>query len=127
MFQNEWIPNTTYENKVVYRHPHLEEIRIITQGVKSIASPFKTINTKEDETITIRLKYIKGIQQQNNFTNKILGTISSKLYRIEKNTPKTNEIEKGQPLLKPIDCKKSIRLGSNKNNDDLVQILTNKL
>ena len=94
MFQNEWIPNTTYENKVVYTHPHLEEIRIITQGVKIIASPFKTINTKEDGTRTIRLEDIKGIQQQNNFTNQILGTNSSKLYRIEKNTSKTNEIEK---------------------------------
>ena len=110
MFQNEWIPNTTSEKKVVSTHPLLEEIKIIAQGVEIIASPFKTVNTKEDETRTIRLKDIKRIQQQNNFTNQILGTISSQLDRIEKHTPKIKEIEKGQPLFKPTDCKKSLRL-----------------
>ena len=95
MFQKECIPNTTSEKKVVSTHPPLEEIKIIVQGVEIIASPFKTVNIKEDETRTIRLKDIKGIQQQNNFTNQILGTISSQLDRIEKNTPKIKEIEKG--------------------------------
>ena len=71
MFQKEWIPNTTSENKVVSTHPPLEEIRIMAQGVEIIASLFKTINTKEDETRSIRLRDIKGIQQQNNYTNKI--------------------------------------------------------
>ena len=127
MFKKEWIPNTTFEKKVVSTHPPLEEIRIMTQGVEIIASPFKTINTKEDETRTIRLKDIKGIQQQNNFTNQMLGTISSHLDRIEKNTPKTKEIEKEKPLFKPSDCKKSLRLRGNKNNDNLIKILTKKL
>ena len=63
MFQKEWISNTTSEKKVVSTHPHLEEIKIIAQRVEIIASPFKTINTKEDETRTVRLKDIKGIQQ----------------------------------------------------------------
>ena len=99
MFKKEWIPNTTSEKKVVYTHPLLEEIRIMAQGVEIIASPFKTINTKEDETRSIKLRDIKGIQQQNNFTNQILGTISSQLDRIEKNTPKPKEKEK--PLFKP--------------------------
>ena len=53
MFQKEWIPNTTSEKKVVSTHPPLEEIKIIAQGVEIIASLFKTINTKEDETRTI--------------------------------------------------------------------------
>ena len=127
MFQKEWIPNTTFEKKVVSTHLPLEEIKIILQGLEIIASPFKTINTKEDETRTIRLKDIKEIQQQNNFTNQILGTISSQLDRIEKNTHKIKEIEKGQPFFKSSDCKKSLRLGGNKNNDDLVKILTQKL
>ena len=130
MFQKEWIPNTTFGKKVVSTHPPLEEIRITAQGVEIIASPFKTINTKEDETRSIRLRDIKGIQQQNNFTNQMLGTISSQLNRIEKiipnNTPKTKEIEKEKekPLFQP---SKSLRLGGNKNNDDLVKILTQKL
>ena len=72
MFQKEWILNTTSEKKVVSIHPPLEEIKIIAQEVEIIASPFKTVNIKEDETRTIRLKDIKGIQQQNNFTNQIL-------------------------------------------------------
>ena len=110
MFQKEWIPNTTSEKKIVSTHPPLEEIRIMAQGVEIIASPFKTIKTKEDETRAVRIKDIKGIQQQNNFTNQILGTISSQLDRIEKNTPKIKEIEKEKPLLKPKDCKKSLRL-----------------
>ena len=88
MFPKEWIPNTTSEKKVVSTHPPLEEIKIMAQGVEIIASPFKTINTKEDGTRSIRLRDIKGILQQNNFTNQILGTISSPLDRIEKNTPK---------------------------------------
>ena len=127
MFQKEWIPNTTSKKKVVSTHPPLEEIKIIAQGVEIIASHFKTINTKEDEARSIRLKDIKGIQRQNNFTNQILGTISSQLDRIEKNTPKLKEIEKEKPLFKPSDCKKSLRLGGNKNNDDLVKILNKKL
>ena len=129
MFQKEWIPNTTSEKKEVSTHPPLEEIKIMTQGVEIIASPFKTINTKEDETRSIRLRDIKGIQQQNNFTNQILGTISSQLDRIEKTTPKMKENEKEKakhknPLFKP---SKSLGLGGNKNNDDLIKILTQKL
>ena len=88
MFQKEWIPNTTSERKVVSTHPSLEEIKIKAQGVEIIASPFKTIN--EDESRSIKLRDIKGIQQQNNFTNQILGTISSQLNRIEKNIPNNN-------------------------------------
>ena len=130
MFQKEWIPNTTSEKKVVSTHPRLEEIRIMAQGVEIITSPFKTINMKEDETRSIRLRDIKGIQQQNNLTNQILGRISSQLNRIEKiilsNTTKTKEIEKEKekPLFQP---SKSLRLGGNQNNDDLVKILTQKL
>ena len=86
MFQKDW--DTTYEKKVISTHPPLEEIKIIAQGLEVIASPFKTLNPKEDETRTTRLKDIKGLQQQNNFTNQILGTISSQLDRTEKNTPK---------------------------------------
>ena len=110
MFQKEWIPNTTSERKVVSTHPTLEEIKTTAQGVEIIASPFKTINPKEDETRAIRVKDIRGIQQQNNFTNQILGIISSQLNRIQENIPnnslktKEREKEKENPyfsLLKP--------------------------
>ena len=98
MFQKEWIPNTTSEKKIVSTHPPLEEIKIKAQSVEIIVSPFKTINEKEDEIRNIKLRDIKRIQQQNNFTNQILGTISSQLNRIEKNipnnTPKIKEVEK---------------------------------
>ena len=63
MFQKEWIPNTTSKRKVVSTHHPLEEIRIMAQGVEIIASSFKTINPKEDETRAIRVKDIRGIQQ----------------------------------------------------------------
>ena len=49
MFQKEWIPNTTYEKKIVSTHPPLEEIKIKAQGVEIIVSPFKNISLKEDE------------------------------------------------------------------------------
>ena len=117
MFQKDW--NTTTERKVVSTHTHLEEITIIVQGTEVIASPFKKINPKEDENRNSNLKDIKRIQQQNNFTNKILGTISSQLDRIEKNFPKSNELTEYE---KPILAKK---LG-NKNND-LIKILAKKL
>ena len=83
MFQKEWKPNTTSENKIVSTHPPLEEIKIKAQGVEIIASPFKHISSNEDENRNTKLKDIKGIQQQNNFTNQMLGTISSQLNRIE--------------------------------------------
>ena len=83
MFQKEWKPNTTSENKIVSTHPPLEEIKIKAQGVEIIASPFKHISSNEDKNRNTKLKDIKGIQQQNNFTNQMLGTISSQLNRIE--------------------------------------------
>ena len=87
MFQRDW--NTTTEKKVVSTHPPLEEIKITIQGTEVIVSPFKRTNPKEDKIRYSNLKDIKGLQQQNNFTNKILGTISPQLDRIEKNLPKS--------------------------------------
>ena len=131
MFQKEWKSNTISEKKIVSTHPHLEEIKIKTQGVEIIASPFKHITSNEDENRGTKLKDIKGIQQQNNFTNQILGTISTQLNRIEgksKNYKLENENEKEtkqeNPLFKPI---KPLNLGGNRNNDDLIKILTQKL
>ena len=62
----------------------------------------------------------------------MLGTISSQLNRIEgklftNNYEPENEKEKTKlenPLFKPM---KPLKLGGNKNNDDLVKILTQKL
>ena len=99
MFQKDW--NTTTEKKVVSTHPPLEEIKILAQGTEIIASPFKRINPKEDENRYSNLKDIKGLEQQNNFTNKILGTISSQLDRIEKNIPKSKETENENLYSKP--------------------------
>ena len=131
MFRKEWIPNTASEKKIVSTHPPFEEIKIIAQGVEIIASPFKTMKTQEEETRSARLKDIRGIQQQNNFTNQILGTIASQLNRIEKTIPNNNLKENGKekvktenPLFKPT---KPLKLRGNKNNDDLVKILTQKL
>ena len=132
MFQKEWIPSTTSDKKIVSTHPPLEEIKIKAKGVEIIASPFKNINSKEDENRMIKLKDIKGIQQQNNFTNQILGTISSQLNRIEgksftnKYKPE-NEKEKTKaenPLFKPM---KPLKLGGNKNNDDLIKKFNSKI
>ena len=132
MFQKGWKSNTTSEKKVVSTHPPLEEIKIKAQGVEIIASPFKHINSNEDENRGTKLKDIKGIQQQNNFTNQMLGTTSSQLNRIEgksftnkyKNENEEKEIKQENPLFKPI---KPLKLGSNRNNDDLIKNLTQKL
>ena len=86
MFQKEWKSNATFEKKIVSTHPPLEEIKIKAQGVESIASPFRHISSNEDENRGTKLKDIKGIQQQNNFTNQMLGTISCQLNRIEGKT-----------------------------------------
>ena len=59
MFQKDW--NTTSEKKVISTHPLLEEIKIIVQGTKIIASPFKKPNPKEDKNRYLNLKDIKGI------------------------------------------------------------------
>ena len=132
MFQKEWKSNTTTEKKIVSTYPPLEEIKIKAQGVEIIASPFKNISSNEDENRMTKLKDIKGIQQQNNFTNQMLGTISTQLnrieskyftkkYKTEKETEK--EIKQENPLFKSI---KPRKLGGNRN-DDLIKILTQKL
>ena len=135
MFQKEWKSNTTSEKKIVSTHPHLEEIKIKAQGVEIIASPFKHISSNEDEKRMTKLKDIKGIKQQNNYTNQILGTISTQMNRIEgklssriNKTEDKNDNEKDKkienPLFKPI---KPLKLGGSKNNDDLIKHLTQKL
>ena len=83
MFQKEWKSNATSEKKIVSTHPPLEEIKIKAQGIEIIPSLFKHISSNEDENRGTKLKDIKGIQQQNNFTNQMLETISSQLNRIE--------------------------------------------
>ena len=103
----------------------MEEIKITVQGTEVIASPFKKTNPKEDEIRYSNLKDIKGLQQQNNFTNQILGTIYSQLDRIEKNIPKSKETEKEKLLFRTPEYNKPIKLG-NKNND-LIKVLTQKL
>ena len=133
MFQKEWKSNTISEKKIVSTHPPLEEIKIKAQGVEIIASPFKT-TSNEDENRMTKLKDIRSIQQQNNFSNRILGTISTQLNRIESkcftkdNKPEKEKEEekekKENPLFKPI---KPLKLGGNKNNDELIKILTQKL
>ena len=123
MFQKDW--KTITEKKVVSTHPLLEEIKIMVQGSEVIASPFKKPNPKEDEIRYSNLKDIKGLQQQNNFTNKILGTISSQVDRIEKNIPKSKETEKEKPLFRTPEYNKPIKLG-NKNNN-LIKALAQKL
>ena len=112
MFNKEWKSNTTSDKKIVSTHPPLEEIKIKAQGIEIIVSPFKHISSNEDENRVTKLKDIKGIQQQNNFTNQMLGTISTQLNRIEgksfTNKYKTEtekdkeEIKHDNPLLKPI-------------------------
>ena len=132
MFQKEWKSNTTSEKNIVSTHPPLEEIKIKAQGVEIIASPFKHISSNEDENRGTKLKDIKGIQQQNNFTNQMLGTISSQLNRMEgksfsnkyKTEKEEKEIKQENPLFKP---SKPLILGGNRNNEDLIKILTQKL
>ena len=110
----------------------MEEIKIKAQGVEIVASPFKHISSNEDENKMTKLKDIKGIQQQNNFTNQILGTISTQLNRMEskyftknyKPEKEEKEIKNENPLFKPI---KPLKLGGNKSNDELIKILTQKL
>ena len=110
----------------------MEEIKIKAQGVEIIASPFKHISSNEDENRGTKLKDIKGIQQQNNFTNQMLGTISSQLNRMEgksfsnkyKTEKEEKEIKQENPLFKP---SKPLKLGGNRNNEDLIKILTQKL
>ena len=132
MFQKEWKSNISSDKKIVSTHPPLEEIKIKAQGVEIVASPFKHISSNEDENRMTKLKDIKGIQQQNNFTNQILGTISTQLNRMEskyftknyKPEKEEKEIKNENPLFKPI---KPLKLGGNKSNDELIKILTQKL
>ena len=100
MLQKDW--STISEKKVISTHHPLEEITIKVQNSEIIVSPFKKINPKEYENINANLKDVKSLQQQNNFTNQILGTIASQMDRIEKNFPKSiTRVEYENPLFKP--------------------------
>ena len=83
MFQKGQVWKTTSNKTIVSNHPPLEEITIIAQNTEIIVSPFKTLNPKDIEGRTVTLKDCKNLQQQTNFTNQILGTLSSQLDRIE--------------------------------------------
>ena len=83
MFQKGQVWKTTSNKTIVSNHSPLKEVTITAQNVDIIASPFKTLNLKDDEGRTVTLKDCKNLQQQNNFTNQILGTLSSQLDRIE--------------------------------------------
>ena len=97
MFQKDW--TTTSEKKVVSTHPLL----VIIKVQNLIASPFKKINAKDDENRNANLKDIKGLQQQHNFTNQILGTIATQMDRFEKNMPKVlpAKPDYDKPFFKP--------------------------
>ena len=73
----------TASKTIVANHPPLEEVTITAQNMEVIASPFKIINPKDDERRSVTVKDCKNLQQQNNFTNQILGTLSSQMDRIE--------------------------------------------
>ena len=106
-----------------------------------IASPFKIINPKDDERRTVTLKDCKNLQQQNNFTNQILGIISSQLDRIEDKleepqpqisrqiiTPHflDRNLDKNCPIFKPVEVGNHKLKFSNDLND-LMQTLTDEI
>ena len=123
---------------IVSNHPPLEEITITAQNTEIIASSFKTINSKDIERHITTLKDYKSLQQQNNFTNQILGTLSSQLDRIEDKleTPQiTSQIvtpqfldrnlDKNRPIFKSTEVvNKTLKLS---NNDDLIKYLTKRI
>ena len=125
LFQNDW--NTTSEKKVVSTHPPLEEVIIKVQNSKVIASLFKKINFKEDESRNANLKDIKSFQQQNNFTNQILCTIATQMDRFEKNMPKTLKSDYDKPFFKPLEIVKPLKFVNNNKNEELYKILAKKL
>ena len=140
MFQKGQTWKTTSNKTVISNHPPLEEITIIAQNIEIIASPFKTINSKENEGRTATLKDCKSLQQQNNYTNQILGTLSSQLDRIEDklDTPPINSqitmpqflnknLNKNRPIFKPTEVgKETIKL-SNSSIEELIKCLTKRI
>ena len=126
MFQKDW--NTTSEKKVISTHPPLKEAIIKVQNSKVITSPFKKINFKENESRNANLKDIKSLQQQNNFTNQILGTIATQMDRSGKNMCRTLQIKLNydKPFFKPPEIVKPIKFGNYNKNEELYKILAKK-
>ena len=127
MFQKDW--NTTFKKKNVSIHPPLKEVIIKVQNSEVIASPFKKMNFKEYESRNANLKYIKSLQQQNNFTNQILSTIAAQMDRLEKNMCRTLQMKSyyDKPFFKPPKIVKPIKFGNNNKNEELYKILSKKL
>ena len=96
------------------------------------------MNPKDTKGRTVTLKDCKNLQQQNNFTNQILGTLSSQLDRIEDKleTPHISRqivtphfldksLDKNRPIFKPAEVgNKTLKLS---NNDDLIKTLTKRI
>ena len=120
---------------IVSTHPPLEETIIKAQNTEIIASPYKKTNPKDDESRNANLKDIKSLQQQNNFTNHILGTISSPMDRLERTIalPQTKKIgsisysDYDSPLFKPRELTKPLKFGNQNKNSELIKILTKKI
>ena len=129
---------TTSNKTIVSNHPPLEEITITAQNTEIITFPFKTLNPKDTKGRTITLKDCKNLQQQNNFTNQILGTLSSQLDRIEDKleTPHISHqivtphfldksLDKNRLIFKLAEVRnKTLKLS---NNDDLIKTRTKRI
>ena len=138
MFKKGQVWKTTSNKTIVSNHPPLEEITIRAQNTEIIVSPFKTIGLKDTGWQTATLKDCKNLQQQNNFTNQILGTLSSQLDRIEDKletpqipsqivTPQflNRNLDKNHPIFKPTKVRKeTLKLS---NNDDFIKCLTKRI
>ena len=99
---------------------------------------FKKIDSKEIEGRTATLKDYKSLQQQNNFTNQILSTLSSQVDRIEDKveTPQIvsqivtpqfldRNLDKNHSIFKPAEVGNKILKLS--NSDDLIKCLTKRI
>ena len=139
MFQKGQVWKTTSNKTIVSNHSPLKEVTITAQNVDIIASPFKTLNLKDDEGRTVTLKDCKNLQQQNNFTNQILRTLSSQLDKIEDKLEDyqisrqivahflDRNLDKNRQIFKPAEVGNQTLKLSNNNNNDLIQILTKKI
>ena len=109
--QRSW--KTTRRGEVYSKHPPLEEVEFDNYyGEKVKASPFKTI-PEGLEKGNPTLKDIKNIQHQNNYSNKILSTISTQLESIEGKISKNSgtlqeqagssvpKVDESIPILRP--------------------------
>ncbi|KAA0033289.1 movement protein [Cucumis melo var. makuwa] len=130
MIRNSDVWTTTKGKEIASAYPLEEEAyfpHLVILAIKMVSSPYKTID--EEKVQKVRVREVKNIQHQLNYTNKVLSTISKAVERIENpdlsikaKNPEIPQADPNQPIFQP----NSFDIGKLKDDPSDILIEINK-